>query len=159
MPNADVLPLYNLFDSGINSPETIYNIAPAAKLKHIAIISSDTFPTIAPIKAPTPVAKPDKITYVIILYIFMPPVFIGIAMDIPSGMSCKQIARARENPKLTEASNPEPIANPSGTLCMASPILTMIPVFKRLLFTSSLYFFVLNFYLQLHHKKSLLQFQ
>ena len=30
LSNAVVLPLYNLFDSGINSPDTIYIIAPAA---------------------------------------------------------------------------------------------------------------------------------
>ena len=87
LPNDDILPLYNLFDSGISSPETIYNIAPAAKLKHIAIISSDTFHIILPIRAPTPVAKPDSITYIIILYIFIPPFFIGIAIDMPSGIS------------------------------------------------------------------------
>lgn len=84
-PIVDILPLYNLFDSGINSPDTMYSIAPAAKLKHIAIICSDTFPIIAPINAPIPVANPDNITYIIILYIFIPPFFIGNAIDIPSG--------------------------------------------------------------------------
>ena len=34
-----ILPLYSLFDSGINSPDTIYSIAPAANDRHIAIIS------------------------------------------------------------------------------------------------------------------------
>lgn len=40
----------------------MYNIAPAAKLKHIAIICSEIEPTIAPIKAPIPVTIPDRIT-------------------------------------------------------------------------------------------------
>ena len=42
--------------------ETIYNIAPAAKLKQRAIICSDIEPTIAPKKAPIPVVIPDNIT-------------------------------------------------------------------------------------------------
>ena len=61
-PIADILPLYNLFDSGINSPETIYSIAPAAKLKQPAITCSDIPPTIAPKRAPIPVVTPDNIT-------------------------------------------------------------------------------------------------
>ena len=40
-PTNPILPLYNLLDSGISSPETIYNIAPAAIAKHILIIPSD----------------------------------------------------------------------------------------------------------------------
>ena len=42
--------------------DTIYNIAPAAKLKQSAIISSDIEPTIAPKNAPIPVVIPDNIT-------------------------------------------------------------------------------------------------
>jgi len=61
-PIAVILPLYNLFDSGISSPDTIYNIAPAAKLKHILITSFEIPPTIAPKKAPIPVVIPDNIT-------------------------------------------------------------------------------------------------
>ena len=37
----------------------------AAKLRHIAIISFDIPPTIAPKKAPIPVVTPDNITYII----------------------------------------------------------------------------------------------
>lgn len=62
LPNAVIFPLYNLFASGINSPDTMYNIAPAAKLKHIAIIAFDIPPTNAPKKAPIPVVIPDNIT-------------------------------------------------------------------------------------------------
>ena len=61
-PIADILPLYNLFDSGISSPETIYSIAPAAKLRHIAMTAWDIEPTIAPKNAPIPVVMPDSIT-------------------------------------------------------------------------------------------------
>lgn len=57
-PIAVILPLYNLFASGINSPDTIYSIAPAAKLRHIAIICSDIPPTNAPKNAPIPVVTP-----------------------------------------------------------------------------------------------------
>ena len=46
--------------SGVNSPETIYNIAPAAKLKHIPIIASDILPTTAPKKATTPKKTTQK---------------------------------------------------------------------------------------------------
>jgi len=42
--------------------DTIYNIAPAAKLKQIEIILCDIDPIIAPINAPNPVAIPEKIT-------------------------------------------------------------------------------------------------
>ena len=62
LPSAVILPWYNLFDSGISSPDTIYNMAPAAKLRHIAIISFDIEPTIAPKNAPIPVVTPDNTT-------------------------------------------------------------------------------------------------
>ena len=63
----------------------------------------------------------DSITYIITLLDFIPPFFIGTAIDIPSGISCKHIAMANEYPSVIEAPNPEPIANPSGKLCNASP--------------------------------------
>lgn len=47
-PIALILPSYNLFDSGINSPDTIYIIAPAANAKQIAITSCEIPPTSAP---------------------------------------------------------------------------------------------------------------
>ena len=50
-------------------------------------------------------------------------------------MSCKQIAIASEYPNTIDAPNPDPIANPSGKLCNANPILTIIPVFSKLLFS------------------------
>ena len=59
---------------------------------------------------------------------FIPPFFIGTAIDIPSGISCKQIAKAKLSPNLMEDSKPEPIANPSGKLCIAKPIDTIIPL-------------------------------
>lgn len=61
-PMLDILPLYSLFDSGSNSPDAIYNIAPAAKAKHIAITLLDIVPTNAPKNAPIPVVIPDNIT-------------------------------------------------------------------------------------------------
>lgn len=48
------LVLDRLFDSGINSPETIYNIAPAANAKHSAIIFCEIPPIRAPKNAPIP---------------------------------------------------------------------------------------------------------
>ena len=72
----------------------------------------------------------------------MPPFFIGTAIDIPSGISCKHIAIANDKPNFIEASNPDPIANPSGKLCSARPMLTIIPVFSNeFLFLC----FILNF--------------
>ena len=55
-------PVWILLYSGLNSPDTIYNIAPPAKARHIAIICCDIFPMMAPKKAPNPVAIPDKNT-------------------------------------------------------------------------------------------------
>ena len=40
----------------------MYSIAPAAKLKHMAIMLVDIEPTIAPKNAPIPVVIPDSIT-------------------------------------------------------------------------------------------------
>lgn len=59
-PNEENLPLYILFDSGINSHETIYNIAPAAKAKEKPINSFEMLPIIAPKNAPIPVVTPDS---------------------------------------------------------------------------------------------------
>lgn len=42
------------------------------------------------------------------------------------------IAIARDNPRVLEASNPEPIAKPSGKLWIVRPIPIIIPAFKRL---------------------------
>ena len=61
-PSADILPLYKLFDSGINSPVTIYNIAPAANDKHSDITVNEIRPIILPINAPIPVVIPDNTT-------------------------------------------------------------------------------------------------
>lgn len=133
LPSAGSFPLYKLLDSGINSPETIYNIAPAANARHIAIIVWEIPPIRAPKNAPKPVVMPDNITYSITFDGLIPPFFMGTAIDIPSGISCKAIAIANEYPKETEASKPEPIANPSGKLCIAKPILTIIPVFNNVL--------------------------
>ncbi len=113
-PIDDILPEYSLLDSGINSPDTTYSIAPAANAKQNAITSPDISPIIAPINAPTPVAIPEKNTHPIIVNLFTPPVFIGTAIEIPSGTSCMAIATASENPSLNDASKPAPIANPSG---------------------------------------------
>ena len=61
-PKVGNLPLYNEFDSGISSPETMYNIAPAANVRQIEITSSDISPIIFPTNAPIPVVIPDNIT-------------------------------------------------------------------------------------------------
>ncbi len=66
-PKDENLPLYILFDSGINSQETIYNIAPAANAKEKPINSFDMLPIIAPKKAPIPVVTPDKAVKIIAL--------------------------------------------------------------------------------------------
>ena len=63
LPILAILPLYSLFDSGINSPDTMYSIAPAANDKHIAIISCEIVPTNAPKNAPIPVVIPESITF------------------------------------------------------------------------------------------------
>lgn len=44
LPILDILPLYSLLDSGNNSPETIYSIAPAANERHIDITPCDIIP-------------------------------------------------------------------------------------------------------------------
>ncbi len=62
LPILFILPVYSLLDSGINSPDTIYNMAPAAKDRQMAITSSEMVPISAPKKAPTPVVMPDSIT-------------------------------------------------------------------------------------------------
>lgn len=66
-------------------------------------------------------------------------------MDIPSGTSCMQIATASEYPNVKDAPNPDPIANPSGKLCSANPILVIIPVLSNSLLVSVLEFLILNF--------------
>ena len=72
--------------------------------------------TSAPKKAPIPVVTPDKIVYIITFILLIPPFLIGTAIDIPSGMSCNNIAIAKEYPNFIDAPNPEPIAKPSGKL-------------------------------------------
>lgn len=114
LPTADNLPLYRLFASGISSPATTYIIAPAAKLKHIAIISTEMLPTTLPKNAPIPVVSPDNITRTITFREFIPPFFIGTDIEIPSGISCIRIVIPKDKPSLIDASNPEPIASPSG---------------------------------------------
>lgn len=98
-PIADILPLYRLFASGISSPVTIYNIAPAANDKHSDIIVFEIDPIMLPKNAPIPVVIPDKITYIITFPELIPPFFIGAAIEIPSGISCIAIVIAREYPK------------------------------------------------------------
>ena len=61
-PNADILPLYKSFASGISSPVTMYIIAPAAKARHNDITVDETEPIKLPKNAPTPVVTPDNIT-------------------------------------------------------------------------------------------------
>lgn len=64
-------------------------------------------------------------------------------------MSCNKIAKAKLNPNLLDASNPEPIANPSGKLWIARPIPTIIPVFKSELLLLILAFFLYIFFTKL----------
>ena len=61
-PIAVVFPLYNLLDSGVSSPDTMYIIAPAANARHNPITFSDIPPNIAPSSAPNAVVTPDNIT-------------------------------------------------------------------------------------------------
>ena len=51
----------------------------------MAIIVCDIEPTIAPKNAPIPVVIPDRTTQKITFDIFIPPFFMGTAIDIPSG--------------------------------------------------------------------------
>ena len=98
-PKLVILPLYRLLASGINSPVTIYNIAPAANAKHNDIIVNEIVPIILPNNAPIPVAIPDNITYNITFIVDIPPFLSGTAIEIPSGISCIAIAIAKEYPK------------------------------------------------------------
>ena len=60
------------------------------------------------------------------------------------GIAASQgIAIAKVYPNFNDAPNPDPIANPSGKLCIANPILTTIPVFNKLL---PFIFLLLNFF-------------
>ena len=54
LPILDILPLYNLLDSGNSSPETIYNIAPAANARHSDITSLDIVPQTCSKECPYP---------------------------------------------------------------------------------------------------------
>ena len=56
-----------------------------------------------------------------------------------------QIATASEYPNVKDSPNPDPIANPSGKLCKANPILVIIPVLSSSLLVSVLEFLILNF--------------
>ena len=56
-----------------------------------------------------------------------------------------QIATASEYPNVKDAPNPDPIANPSGKLCSANPMLVIIPVLSNSLLVSVLEFLILNF--------------
>lgn len=107
-------PLYSLLYSGVSSPETMYIIAPAAYDKLIEIIFCEIFPIIAPNRAPIPVDIPERSTNKRTLFFFIPPFFIGTAIEMPSGMSWIAIEIAKDSPSFTELSNPVPIANPSG---------------------------------------------
>jgi len=62
-----------------------------------------------------------------------------------SGISWRHIAIAKEYPSVIDAPNPEPIANPSGKLWSAKPILTIIPVFNKLFLFFIFILFELNF--------------
>ena len=86
----------------------MYSMAPAAKLRHKDMIWVDIDPMMAPKKAPIPVVMPDSTTQKMTFPIFMPPFFMGTAIDIPSGISCRHMAIARLNPNFIEASKPEP---------------------------------------------------
>lgn len=61
-PRADILPLYKLFASGISSPVTMYNIAPAANARHNDITFNEIPPIRLPKNAPNPVVIPDNTT-------------------------------------------------------------------------------------------------
>lgn len=107
-PSAGKRPLYKCLDSGISSQETIYSIAPAAKPKDIDTKFEDILDIIAPANAPIPVVIPEIIVINIAFRELNPPFFRGRATEIPSGISCMQIAIARDRPKLSEAIKPLP---------------------------------------------------
>ena len=151
LPREANLPVYILFDSGISSQETIYNIAPAAKAKDIPIRVWDILPIIAPKKAPIPVVNPEIVAINIAFNLEEPLNFNGREIEIPSGTSCKAIAIASFNPKVEEDSKPAPIAKPSGKLCIAKPIAIIKPVFKRL-FPCKLLWLLHNLLTKLSHK-------
>lgn len=111
-PKYENLPWYILLDWGINSHDTMYNIAPAANASEIPINSWEILPIIAPKNAPRPVVSPDKAVKIIAIFLLWPLLFIGNEIEIPSGTSCIAIAIARDKPSVVEASKPDPIANP-----------------------------------------------
>ena len=61
----------------------------------------------------------------------IPLVFSGRDIEIPSGMSWRAIAIASFKPREEDASNPEPIAKPSGKLWMARPAAIINPVLNN----------------------------
>ena len=111
---------------------------------------SDIPPTMAPKNAPIPVVSPDRSVNITAFVLDIPPFFIGTDIDIPSGISCSAITKASEYPNFMEDSNPDPIASPSGKVCIANPIPTIIPVFsKELVAFFVVSFFLYNFFTQL----------
>lgn len=100
--------MYKCLDSGISSQETMYSIAPAAKPREIETKFEDILDIRAPANAPIPVVIPEIIVINIAFRELRPPFLRGRATEIPSGISCMQIAIASDNPKLSEAIKPLP---------------------------------------------------
>ena len=87
-----------------------------------------------PAKAPMPVVIPEIAVIIIAFKAFIPPFFSGSAIEIPSGISCIHIDIASDNPKVSEAEKPLPIAKPSGKLWIVRPRKTINPVCSNLFF-------------------------
>lgn len=130
-PKVGNEPVYVFFDSNSNSCEIIYNIVPAAILNENPINVPLILEIVAPKKAPKPVVSPDSVANKNAFVFENPDETSGIEIDIPSGISWIAIARHRENPSVGLLTKPEPIANPSGRLCIERPIKIIIPVLNK----------------------------
>ena len=98
LPTKGSLPLYNERDWFIKSPRLTYVIAPPAVPRHIAEKISDIPPKAAPKKAPTPIGIPERIVIKKTFKGLILPTLSGIAIAIPSGISCKSIAKDKVIP-------------------------------------------------------------
>lgn len=119
-------------------------MVPPAKDRHKDMNILETIPIYAPIKAPIPVGSPVSVVYKIILQEEVLLTLKGIAIDNPSGILCRSIAKERTGPKLEAVKKLEPKANPSGKLCTAILIPNSRLDFIRGFFTISSILFSTN---------------
>ncbi len=130
-------------DSGSNSPNTTYNIAPLANPNDSTSIISFIPPKAYPKSAPNTVGKPDSAVSKTALTLPIPPVISGTDTAIPSGMLCNPITIAIIKP-LPEKRFPTtsgvmaydaPMTIPSGKLCNAIAIIITSPATNKLDFS------------------------